>query len=116
MADQINPLREVASRVGVAWASASAIVGALVTYGVFTVAQGNAIGAVGAALPGWIEALGIILGGVIPLVGAIVSAFRTAVAGENHVTPVLSPRDNEGNQLTAVGYPVAGGRLTQKNS
>ena len=100
MADERpNPLKEVASKVGLAWAAVSGIVGALITYGVFTAAQGEAIANTGAALPGAIEAIGVVVGGLIPLIGAITAAFRTAAAGADHVTPVSSPRDNDGNVL-----------------
>lgn len=100
MADERpNPLKEVANKVGVAWATAASVVGMLVTFGVFTAAQGNAVSAVGDAIPGTIEALGIIAGGLVPLVGGVVAAFRTVAAGRDHVTPVSSPRDNDGNVL-----------------
>jgi hypothetical protein len=97
--DRPNPLKEVASKVGVAWATASAVVGALVTFGVWTAAQGDAVTAAGNAVPSAIEALGVVVGGLIPLVGAIVSAFHTAAAGKDHVTPVVAPMNNLGERL-----------------
>lgn len=100
-----NPLQEVASKVGAAWAAVSAVVGALVTFGVFTVAQGEVINATGTAIPQAIEAVGVVVGGLIPLIGSIVAAFHTAFAGKDHVTPVSSPRDNAGNDLV----PASGG-------
>lgn len=95
-----NPLSEVASKVGVAWAAASGVVGALVTFGALTVAQGDAVTAAGAALEDSTTALGTVVGGLMPLIGAVVAAFRTTAAARDHVTPVTDPRDNAGHALT----------------
>lgn len=94
-----NPLGEAASKVGVAWSAASGIVSALVTFGALTAAQGDAVTAAGAAAEGTVTALGTVLAGILPLIAGVVSAFRTASAGKEHVTPVASPRDNEGRVL-----------------
>lgn len=105
MSDGRNPLREVAAKVGVAWASIAGVVGALVSFGILNAAQGNAITAAGSALSPVLESLGVVIGGVVPLVGAVIASFHTAKSGENHVTPVDSPRDNDGNALIPAPGP-----------
>lgn len=95
-----NPLREVASKVGTAWSAVSAVIGAAVSFGLLTAAQAEALADTGEALPGVIMALGTIAGAVIPLLGGIVASFQTVKVGKDHVTPVSSPRDNDGNVLT----------------
>lgn len=94
-----NPLVEVASKVGVAWSAISGVLGALVTYGVLTGAQGDAITAAGAEAQDTITAFGTALGGVLPLIAGIVAAFSTAKIGKAKVTPVEDPRDNNGTPL-----------------
>ena len=103
-----NPLGEVASKVGVAWASASGLVTGAVTYGLLTTAQGDAITAAGAAAQDTVTALGTVVAVVLPLIGAVISSFRTAAAGRDHVTPITSPRDNDGNPLTPDVAPAIG--------
>lgn len=103
MNDRPNPLAEVASKVGVAWSAAGGLISALVTFGVLTAAQGDAVTAAGAAAEGTVTALGTVIAGVLPLIAGIVSAFRTAAAGKDKVTPVDDPRDNAGNPLTPAG-------------
>lgn len=98
--DRPNPLGEVASKVGTAWSVAAGLVGALVTYGFLSTAQAGAINAAGSALPDTITGLGTVIAGIVPLIGGVVASFRTATAGREHVTPVSSPRDNDGNRLT----------------
>lgn len=101
--DRPNPLAQIASKVGVAWSAASGLVSALITFGVLTVAQGDAVTAAGDAAPGTITALGTIVAGLLPIISGVVAAFRTAAAGRDVVTPVESPRDNDGNVLTPAG-------------
>lgn len=100
-----TPLREVASKVGVAWATASGFVGLLVTFGVLSAAKGEAINTAGAALS---EAFALIVGGLMPLIAGVVSAFRTVRAGEDHVTPVGSPVGRDGVPLVPAGSVVRG--------
>lgn len=98
-----NPLSTAASKVGTAWSAAAGVVSALVSFGVLTAAQGDAITAVGETAPSTITALGTIVAGVLPLVSGVVASFRTASAAKDDVTPVLDPRDNDGNKLTPAG-------------
>lgn len=95
-----NPLGQAASKIGVAWAAASGVVGALVTFGVLTAAQGDAVTAAGQAAESTTTALGTVIGGVIPLIGAIVTAFRTTAGAKDQVTPIADPRNNAGVALT----------------
>lgn len=94
-----NPLGEVASKVGVAWAAAGGVVSALAAFGVLSSVQASAIQAAGEAAPGTITALGTVIAGILPLITGIVSAFRTASAGKEKVTPVSDPRANDGTPL-----------------
>lgn len=98
--DRPNPLGEAASRTGAAWAAASGLVGALVTFGVLSAAQANAVTAAGDALPTTITAIGTLIAGVMPIVAGLISAFRTAAVARNHVTPIRDPRDDQGNPLS----------------
>lgn len=95
-----NPLGEAASKVGVAWSAASGVIGALVTFGVLTAVQGDAITAAGQAAEGTVTATGTVLAGVLPLIAGVVSAFRTTAAARPHVTPMEDPRTNDGRPLT----------------
>ena len=101
--DRPNPLGKIASTVGVAWAGAAGIITSLVAFGVLSSAQAGAIQAAGSAAPDTITALGTVIAGVMTLVGAVIASFRTAAHGKDEVTPVVSPRDNDGNVLTPAG-------------
>lgn len=105
--DRPNPLKEAAQKVGVAAGAAAAVIGALVSYGVLSVSQGDALSAAAASAQSTTTALGTVVGGVIPLIGAVVAAFTSTNAAKQHVTPVSSPRDDAGNVLAPVA-PVTG--------
>jgi hypothetical protein len=102
MADQINPLREVAVKVGGVVAGLVGVVGAAVQLGFLSSEQSDAVIAAGQQLPNVVLYVGAGITLVTGIVSGIWGAFHTAKAGENHVTPVVSPRDNEGNQLGPV--------------
>ena len=105
MADERpNPLGNAASHAGTAWSGVAGLIGALVTFGTLTSAQGDAINAAGAALSPTIIALGTVLAGVIPLIGGIVASFRTAAAARDHVTPVSDPMVAVGGDIALVGF------------
>lgn len=97
--DRPNPLGEAASKAGAIWATVSGLVGALVTFGVLSSTQASAITDAGDALSPAMLSLGTVVGGLVPLIAGLVSAFRTAATARDHVTPVASPKDNEGNYL-----------------
>lgn len=97
--DRPNPLREAAAKTGTAWSAVSGVIGALVTFGALTAAQGHALDAVGGAAPDVITALGTVLAGVLPLLAGLVGAFRTASAARPHVTPTADPRTDQGVAL-----------------
>jgi hypothetical protein len=105
--DRPNPLKNAASKVGTAWAAASGVVSALVTFGVLSAAQGEAITLAGAEAQNTVTADGTVVAGVLPLITGVVASFRTVAAAKDDVTPVASPRDNLGNVLTP-DVPVAG--------
>ena len=110
MSDDVNrnPLSEVASKAGVLWGTATGVVSALVSYGVWSAAQGDAVVAAGEALSPTINALGVIVAGVMPIVAGVVAAFRTSSVGKDKVTPLVDPRDNAGNALMALGRHSSG--------
>jgi hypothetical protein len=101
--DRPNPLKETAAKVGTAWSAVSGLVGALVTFGILSGAQGDAVNTAGDALSPTLIALGTVVGGVLPLLGGLLGAFQTASSGKDHVTPVVAPMDNFGNVLTPKG-------------
>lgn len=98
-----NPLGTAASKVGTAWSAAAGVVSALVAFGALSVAQADAITAVGETAPGVITAVGTLIAGVLPLISGLVASFRTVAAAKDEVTPVADPRDGLGNLLTPVG-------------
>lgn len=99
-----NPLADIAKKVGTGWSAIAGVIGALVTYGVLSGAQGDAITAAGAQAQDTVTAFGTVLGGMLPLISGVIAAFSTAKTGEGHVTPLADPRDNAGNRLV----PAAG--------
>lgn len=104
-----NPLTDVAAKVGTGWSALSGVIGALVTYGVLSGAQGEALTAAGAEAQNTVTAFGTLLGGVLPLIAGVVSAFGTAKIGEGHVTPVVDPRAVDGTPLVPRGAAEASG-------
>lgn len=104
-----NPLGKAALSVGTACAALSGVVGGAAAFGVISGAQADAIDAIGVALPGWITALGTILGVIIPAGAALIGSFHTAKAGRDAVTPGSDPRDVDGHKLVrADGLPLGG--------
>ena len=102
MADQVNPLSEVAVKVGGVWAGVHAILGAVAMFGLLSASQVNAVNGVGESLSPMIISVGTILGAIIPLFSGLVAAFTTAKVGKDKVTPVESPQDNYGVRLVPV--------------
>lgn len=99
-----NPLGEAASHTGAAWSIVSGIVGALVGYGALTVTQATAIAPA-------VTAVGTVVAGLMPVISGLVSAYRTASAGREHVTPMADPRANDGTPLIpAVGSKTLASR------
>ena len=97
--DRPNPLKDIATKVGAGWAAAAGVVGALGSYGLLTSVQTDAVVAVGEALDDTVLALGVVAGGVLPLVTALVAAFGTAAKGEKVATPSADPVDVDGVPL-----------------
>jgi hypothetical protein len=102
-----NPLRKLAVTVGGTIAGLGGIVGSLLQLGVLTPDQAIAINAAGQAVEPTINGLGVLAGGVIPIIAGLAAAFGIARTGEKVVTPNIDPRDNAGNPLTpdpSAGY------------
>lgn len=99
MSDRPNPLAKVAATVGGVVATLAGIVGTLVQLGVLNATQADAISAAGAAAEPTLNATGLLIGGLLPLISALVAAFSTVKIGKQDVTPVSSPMDNHGNVL-----------------
>jgi hypothetical protein len=97
-----NPLGAAASKVGTAWAGIAGLVSALVAFGVLTAAQGSAITVAGETAPGTVTALGTLIAGIMPVIGAVIASFRTIDAAKDHVTPVSDPRAMVTNPSTGV--------------
>lgn len=100
-----NPLRKVATTVGGVIAVIGGLLGAGVQFGLLSSVQADAIRTVGEQLPAGILAIGTVITLVTGIISTLVGAFATAKVGERSVTPVSSPRDNEGNLL----FPRGGG-------
>jgi hypothetical protein len=86
-----NPLAKVATTVGGVVAALGGVVGALVQLGVLSDDQVAAVTAAGAVVEPTINGLGVLLGGVMPIVAALVAAFATVKVGKAKVTPNESP-------------------------
>ena len=80
--------------------AAQGVVGALVSFGVLSGAQGEALTAAGAEAQNTITAFGTVLGGILPLIAGVITAFTATGAARDHVTPSADPRDNAGRPLT----------------
>lgn len=110
MSDDVsrNPLREVATKVGGVVTILISLVGTVVQFGYLSSAQAEALTTAGSALPDVILYVGGGITLVTGLVGGVLAAFRTAVAGEKVVTPLVDPRDQAGNALLALGRHSSG--------
>lgn len=103
MADERpNPLKEAASRVGSVVAGLVGLVGSVVQLGYLSSEQGAALINAGAQLPNVVLFVGAGITLVTGIVSGVLGAFRTAAVGKDHVTPLSSPRDNDGNKLVPV--------------
>lgn len=107
-----NPLGNAAVKASTLWASLAGVIGGLVSFGVITQAQGDAISAAGGQVSPTITALGVVVGGVIPLVAAVLAAFRTAKVARPDVTPMEDPRMLINGELVPL-VPVHGGLYNQ---
>lgn len=107
--DRPNPLGKVAATVGAAVAGVIGVVGFFVQFGVLNQAQADAVVAAGAAAEPTLNALGLILGGLVPIVSGLVAAWATARVGKHEVTPTTSPMDNFGNKLVPSPNTKTGG-------
>lgn len=83
-----RPLMQKVRSVGGVLAALTGLVAWGTTFGFLTEEQGAASAALLALVPG-----------VIGAVGTVLTAFGVVKSGEPLVTPVSSPRDNEGNAL-----------------
>lgn len=97
-----NPLGNAANRVGALWALMASGVSGLLAFVGLSAMQAHAIMAVGDSLPLLITLVGTLIAAVMPLVSGLVSSYRTVAAARDHVTPMLDPRDNDGNALVPV--------------
>jgi len=99
MSDRPNPLGRVAATVGTTFAGLAGLIGAVVELHVLTQAQADALNYAGHELPTAV----LVVGGLVTLVTGAVSglagAFGTAKFGKDHVTPISSPRNNDGVPL-----------------
>jgi hypothetical protein len=89
-----NPLRTVAKNVSIVVGMISTFVTSAVGFGVVTAVQGNALIGLFGILPGLLTA-----------VGTALAAFTTAQAGEQHVTPLVDPRNDAGVRLVPDASP-----------
>jgi hypothetical protein len=83
-----TPVRDVAGKVATWTAGLGALVVSLVGFGVFTLAQGDALTGLLGAIPG-----------LVTWVMAALAAFRVAARAQPLVTPVRDPQNNAGVRL-----------------
>lgn len=102
-----NPLGEIAAKIGPAWGALSGVLVALVPLGILSQTQVDAIDAAGDSAVDAVGVIAPIVGGVVALVLAAVQSFVQAKVSKDRVTPVESPRDNDGNVLIPAGPPRA---------
>ena len=86
---QPRPLADAANAVTKGLGMVGALVTAAVGYGLLAVAQGDAVQGLLGAIPG-----------LITLIQNFAVAFGIVNRAEPKVTPVSSPRDNDGQPLT----------------
>jgi len=91
-ADRPNPLQDAANKTAKVWGLIVAVLGAASTFGIITVAQEDAVLALGDQLKPTVLVVGTLAGALIPLLGNLIGAFRTAKAARPNVTPVDDPR------------------------
>lgn len=89
-----TPLRDVARDVNATLGIASAILTALVGYGLLTVAQKDAIAGLLGLIPGALTGMSVMW-----------ATLRAAQRGEQLVTPLSSPQDAGGRPLVAEPEP-----------
>lgn len=111
--DRPNPLKDAATKVGGVWATVGGVVGMLVSLGVVSAAQGQALTSLGDAVSPTLLGVGALVGGIVPLVTGLIAAFRTGASARPKVTPVDDPRilDAVTGELVALvpaGGPFAG--------
>lgn len=89
MAERPRPLFDAAATVTRVTATIGTVVTMLVGWGVVSVVQQDAIEGLLGAIPG-----------VVTLVTSVLAAFGVVRRAEPEVTPLSSPRDNDGRALT----------------
>lgn len=104
--DRPNPLKDAAGKVGSVVAGLIGIIGAAVQLGYLSSEQGTAIVNAGQALPDVVLYVGAGITLVTGIVGGVLGAFRTAAHAKDHVTPLSSPRDADGNALVPAPRPL----------
>lgn len=97
-----TPLRESAAKWSRIVGVAGGLITSLATAGVLTAEQAGALGAGLTSLD--VAYAGLV--GVITAAVTVLAAFRTAYSGEQKVTPLSAPMNNEGQALVPrVGPP-----------
>jgi hypothetical protein len=89
--DRPRPIYEAANSVGTANGVAGSLVTALAGWGIFTLAQGDALQSLLGAIPG-----------LVTLVTTLLAAFGVVRRSEPQVTPLSDPRDDMGVSLRPV--------------
>lgn len=104
--DLINPLDFAAKKAAKVVGSITVLIGLVAGYGLVSTDQAQAVVAAAGAVPGVILAVGTIVGGVLPLVATLWTAFHVKSTAVDLVTPVAAPRDNDGNVLVPQALDV----------
>lgn len=103
-----NPLLTALTKAGTAVAALGGVVSYLVTAGLITLAQGDALTAAAAQAQDVVAHLGGVVAGVLAILAGLSTAFGTVQVGKQGTTPVVDARDNDGVQLVrADGAPIA---------
>ena len=98
-----TPLRDIASKVSATIGVIGGLVAGLVTAGVLSSTQADALGDSFTA----VDLLFSAVIGVITALSGLTTAWRTAKAGEEKVTPVASPMNNDGVRLAPLSADVS---------
>lgn len=105
--DRPNPLLAALTKAGTAVAALGGVISYLVTAGLITLAEGDALTAAQAQAQDVVAHLGGVVAGVLAILGGLATAFGTVQVGKQDTTPVADPKTDGGVELVPAVTPIA---------